>query len=165
MNCALHFSECNCGKNLFPLFQSIQCTKRINHFGQRRMVSCFIAKGLVLYLVKMVSSFYFLDRAEWNIQHFISIFINVSFAEVSALSGYQFVFFSYCAKARYDILVAYAEQHFIDFQYNFASSSVRNIQLLEGFANLHSQIAKAFIAINKIFSKEVNINNSQRFGR
>jgi hypothetical protein len=131
---------------------------KINHSRQRRIVSCFIIKGFILFAVKTISSFYFLGEHERDETHIVSLIIYILSTELSALAGYQFVFFAFCGKCRYEALVEEAEKQLIVFEYGKCGGVVeRNIQLVEDLAALHFQVAKVFEAINEIFSVEVSV--------
>lgn len=121
------------------------------------MVSCLIIKGFVLCAVKTVSSFYYVMAEKMDVAHVVSLFINILGSDLSALAGYQFAFFSYCAKCRYAIFVAHARQQLNAFQFRLSlRNASENFQLIEDLAYLHSQIAKAFELINAVFSIEVS---------
>lgn len=159
MNCALHASVI-CGKSCFPSPQKqqqrLQCTSRINHSRQRLMVSCFIIKGFILFVVKTVLAFYNLEKGERDAEHVVSLIINILSTEISAIVGYQFVLFSYCVQCRYEVLCVRAQQNFMDFQYRVqVANADENIQLIEDLAKLHSKIGEALDLINETFSIEV----------
>lgn len=157
MSCALHSNAIE--ENLFYILQSMQDNMEINHLGQRRMISRFLMKGFVLFAGKTVGSFYILDENERNFPHLLSLAIYILFTEISALIIYQFIFFAYCVKCRYEVLVAYAEKHFGLFQNDKSfSNSNESTKLLEDLAYLHSQLAEALEIINATFSIEVSCN-------
>lgn len=108
-------------------------------------------------MVKTISSFYFLGENERDKTHIISLVIYILSTELSAVAGYQFVFFSFCAKYRYEALVHHAERQLIDFEYGkFGVFAERNIALVEDLSNLHFEMAKVFDIINETFSVEVS---------
>lgn len=120
-------------------------------------MSFFIIKGFVLFAVKTIGAFYTLDANEWDVPHIVSLTTNIISTDLSALVAYQFVFFTYFAMCRYEVLVAYVVQRFTTLQYRkCVPNSDENIQLIEDLANLHSLLAKALAIINATFSKEVN---------
>jgi hypothetical protein len=139
----------------FP--QGLHCSNMINHSRQRRMTACFILKGLILIAVKTVSSLYLMIKNDWTVSYFSSLIINILFTNLSSLAGYQFVFFSYCAKCRYEAFVAYAKQQLMKFRYGkVVTCSHDNIQLIDDLASLHFKMAKVFANINAVFSIEVS---------
>lgn len=117
-------------------------------------------KAFVLFAAKLFSGSYLLDKDERDLEHFSSLIIYILSTDLSALVGYHFVFFSFCAKHRYEALVSHAKRQLIDFEYRKCPVFIeQNIKVVESMTNLHSQMTQVFQIINEVFSKEVNLNN------
>lgn len=120
------------------------------------MVSCFIIKGFVLFAVKTVSSFFLLDADERDGQHIVALIINILSTDFAAMVAYQFIIVSYCAKCRYEVLVAYAKQYFNDFRYRICVvDSDDNFEFIENLWRLNFRMATVLEHINATLSKEV----------
>jgi hypothetical protein len=114
----------------------------------------------VLFAAKILPALYILDEDERDLQHFSSLFIYILSTELAALAGYQFVFFSFCAKHRYAALVGHAKGQLIDFEYGkCVAFTERNIEVVEELALLHSQMSEVFHTINETFSNQVRSGN------
>lgn len=114
-------------------------------------------KGFGLIAVKMVAAVFVLAEEDAGFSYFLSLVVNIAFTELSSLVGYQFAFFAYCARCRYEAFVAHAKQKLEKFHFGGAcgSDSAQNIQLIEDLAHLHFEMAKVLSAINAVFSIEV----------
>jgi hypothetical protein len=114
----------------------------------------------VLFAAKILPALYILDEDERDLQHFSSLFIYVLSTELVAIAGYQFVFFSFCAKHRYAALVGHAKGQLIDFEYGKCVVFIeRKVEVVEELALLHSQMSEVFRVINETFSNLVRSGN------
>jgi hypothetical protein len=128
-------------------------SRAINHPRHRRMVSSFIVNGFVLLVVKISSSLCNLREQEWNFAFVYSISMKAVGYELAALTCYQLVFFSYCVKCRYKVLVERFIEHF---RFARRSSSSEKDEDIDNLMFLHSQLEKALELINETFSKMVS---------
>lgn len=155
MNCE-STRGCNCDFFSLPFTKSFECSRKINHERHRQIVWCFITKGFILSLAKTLSSLYVLAREEWNSEHILMLIVNTFSVDLAALVVYQFVFFSFCVKQRYEVLVEFTQGYLQEFEFrkDFADS-VENNQFIENVANLHFDLADVLSKINSTFSKQV----------
>lgn len=122
------------------------------------MISFFILKGFVLFVVRTIAGLYTLEADEWNVAHLVALTTNIISTDLSTLVAYQFVFVTYSVQC-VEVFVSYAAQQFIELQFRkCVTNTGENIQLIEDLANLHSQLSEAFAIINATFSKEVNFD-------
>lgn len=98
-----------------------------------------------------------LVESERDLEHFVSLFIYNLSSELSDIARYQFVFFSFCAKHRYQALVSHAEQKLIDFEYGKCIVFTKQkLKLIEDLNYFHFQMAKIFRIINETFAVMVS---------
>lgn len=109
-------------------------------------------------VAKMVASIFFYVVNGGSFVYNVSLFFNIIFLELASLAAYQFVFFAYTARCRYEAFVAHAKQKLTKFIFGRVSSSdsEENIKLIEDLAHLHFAIAKVLDNINAVFSIEVS---------